>query len=149
MDADGRVPTAGGDAPPRRIPGATVPCGWCQQPTPVPARGRVPKWCSATCRHRAWEQKRAAESGRCAVQTIDRPVEVLRTVIEERVVHIPDQSTPRSAREWLHLLDKLGWALHTNKMTHDDLDLIEPKLPPSSNVAHASAPVRDITDMPN
>ena len=37
-----------------------VTCGWCRATVPVPSRGRVPKWCSASCRHRAWEQRRAA-----------------------------------------------------------------------------------------
>ncbi|WP_114905604.1 hypothetical protein [Ornithinimicrobium murale] len=63
------------------------------------------------------------------MEVVDRPVEVLRTVVEERVVRVADQSAPRSAREWLYLLDKLDWALQTNRMNHDDLDLIEPKLP--------------------
>lgn len=124
MNSDEHVPTAGVDVPGRRLPGQTVICGWCQKPTPVPSRGRVPKWCSDACRHRAWEQKRAAESGRSAVEVLDRPVEVLRTVVEERIVRVPDQSAPRSAQEWLYLLDKLDWALRTNRMSHDDLDII-------------------------
>lgn len=53
---------------------AQVACGWCGQPVVVRARGPVPKWCSATCRHRAWEQDRAARSGRSAVTVVDRPV---------------------------------------------------------------------------
>jgi len=36
--------------------------------------GPVPKWCSATCRHRAWEQTRAARSGRSAVEVVARVV---------------------------------------------------------------------------
>lgn len=40
----------------------------------VRARGPLPKWCSAACRHRAWEQDRAARSGRAAVQVLDRYV---------------------------------------------------------------------------
>lgn len=128
MDSQDHASAQEVDAPGRRLPGQTVSCGWCQKPTHIPRRGRIPKWCSDTCRHRAWEQKRAAESGRSAVEVVDRPVEVLRTVIQERVVKVPDQNTPRSAREWLYLLDKLDWALQTNRMSHDDLDIIEPKL---------------------
>lgn len=30
--------------------------------------GRRPKWCPDTCRHRAWEQRRAVASGRAAVE---------------------------------------------------------------------------------
>ena len=40
----------------------------------VRARGPLPKWCSAACRHRAWEQDRAARSGRAAVEVLDRYV---------------------------------------------------------------------------
>jgi hypothetical protein len=50
-----------------RAPGGMVACGWCGATVTVPNRGRIPKWCSATCRHRAWEQRRAAASGRAAV----------------------------------------------------------------------------------
>lgn len=51
-----------------------VACAWCEQPVVVRARGPLAKWCSATCRHRAWEQDRAAQSGRSAVTVVDRPV---------------------------------------------------------------------------
>jgi hypothetical protein len=64
---------------PRR-PGQTLACGWCGSPILLPARGRTPKWCSSSCRHRAWELTRAAASGRAAVQVVDRVVEVDRLV---------------------------------------------------------------------
>lgn len=60
--------------PTRRTPGQTLPCGWCGRPIAVRPTGRLPKWCSDACRHRAWEQTRAAASGRCAVQILDRVV---------------------------------------------------------------------------
>ena len=40
---------------------ATVACSWCERQVDVPAKGRVPKWCGTSCRHRAWEQHRAAK----------------------------------------------------------------------------------------
>lgn len=58
----------------RRTPGQQVACGWCGQSVAVKARGPLPKWCSPACRHRAWEQDRAAASGRSAVQVLDRYV---------------------------------------------------------------------------
>lgn len=58
----------------RRTPGQQVACGWCGQPVEVKARGPLPKWCSAACRHRAWEQDRAARSGKSAVSVVDRYV---------------------------------------------------------------------------
>jgi hypothetical protein len=55
---------------------AATTCGWCKAPLKVKARGRIPKWCSATCRQRAWEQSRAAASGRSAIKVVERHVEV-------------------------------------------------------------------------
>lgn len=57
---------------------------------PIPARGRVPKWCSSSCRHRAWEQRRAADAGLAAVKVVDRVVEVVRVekVVEKRRVGV-------------------------------------------------------------
>lgn len=53
-----------------------VTCGWCGGSIQLKALGRLPKWCSATCRRRAWEQNRAARSGRTAVEVFDRYVVV-------------------------------------------------------------------------
>ena len=64
---------------PRR-PGQSLACGWCGTPILLPARGRIPKWCSSSCRHRAWELTRAAASGHAAIQVVDRVVQVDRPV---------------------------------------------------------------------
>lgn len=45
---------------PVRLPGQTIPSGWCHAATAVRATGRLPKWCSPSCRQRAWQQRRAA-----------------------------------------------------------------------------------------
>lgn len=71
-DDRGRDVVPGGRA--RRS--AATDCGWCGGPITVPRSGPIPKWCSATCRHRAWEQSRAAASGRSAVQVVERVVTV-------------------------------------------------------------------------
>ena len=55
---------------------AAVECAWCGRPITPARRGPIPKWCSATCRHRAWEQTRAAASGRSAIQVVERRVDV-------------------------------------------------------------------------
>jgi hypothetical protein len=55
---------------------AASTCGWCGGAIEIRARGRIPKWCSAACRQRAWEQSRAAASGRCAVEVVERVVRV-------------------------------------------------------------------------
>ena len=61
-------------APTRRAAAAT--CGWCGGAIEVKTTGRIPKWCTAACRQRAWEQSRAAASGRSAVEVVERVVEV-------------------------------------------------------------------------
>jgi len=55
---------------------AAAACGWCRAPIEIKATGGIPKWCSASCRQRAWEQSRAAASGCCAVEVVERRVEI-------------------------------------------------------------------------
>ena len=102
---------------PRR-PGQTLACGWCGSPILLPARGRIPKWCSSSCRHRAWELTRAAASGRAAVQVVDRVVEVDRlvTVVQE----VPVTTVPKGAA-WPAALAQLAAALDTGRVYDRDL----------------------------
>ena len=114
------VITATNDAPTRapRRPGQTLACGWCGSPILLPARGRIPKWCSSSCRHRAWELTRAAASGRAAVQVVDRAVEVDRlvTVVQE----VPVATVPKGAT-WPATLAQLATALDTGRVYDRDL----------------------------
>src|SRR4051794_24306569 len=87
---------ADGHGPERRT--AATACGWCGGPITPGRRGPIPKWCSASCRHRAWEQTRAAASGLSAVKVIDRRVEV----------QVPLDPT---RRDWPRLLGKLAGQL--------------------------------------
>lgn len=66
----GRVVLASG----RRVAGQLLACGWCGRPILLQPTGRMPKWCSAACRQRAWEHSRAAASGHAAVRVVDRYV---------------------------------------------------------------------------
>ena len=102
---------------PRR-PGQTLACGWCGSPILLPARGRTPKWCSSSCRHRAWELSRAAASGRAAIQVVDRVVEVDRlvTVVQE----VPVATVPQGAA-WPAALAQLANALATGRLYDRDL----------------------------
>jgi hypothetical protein len=84
--------TTAGSGSGRRVPGRDVDCCWCGQPVPVRSRGPIPEWCSPTCRHRAWEQTRAARSGRSAIQVLDR-----------YVAAVPDHGP--------------GWIAHLNMLT--------------------------------
>ncbi len=114
--------------PAPRVPGQVVACGWCGVQVAVPARGRVPKWCSGTCRHRAWEQARAAASGRAAVTVVDRVVETVRTqtVVQHHRTTVPVAVQPASAHEWARLLEELAAKLDTGRVYSRDLPVLIP-----------------------
>lgn len=92
----------------------SITCPWCGTTILVKARGRTPKWCSDTCRHRAWEQKRAAASGRSAVQVVERPVVIQRTT------RIPAPNPPRGA-EWAETLAHLTRLVDSGRIYDRDL----------------------------
>jgi hypothetical protein len=94
------------DGPERRT--AASSCGWCSGPITPRSRGPIPKWCSATCRHRAWEQSRAANSGRTAVQVVERRVEV----------RVPLEPT---RLDWPRLLNELAGQLENGRVYDRDL----------------------------
>jgi len=79
---------------------AATTCGWCNGPITPRASGPIPKWCSSTCRKRAWEQARAAASGRSAIQIV------------ERAVIVPAQRPPTAPLPrqygWVHALRALA-----------------------------------------
>ncbi|WP_344470652.1 hypothetical protein [Nakamurella flavida] len=83
---------------------------------PVPARGRVPRWCGTSCRHRAWEQRRAAASGRSATEVVERivtvEVPVVRTVTEQ--VQLPSKAP--SGADWAPLLVELARQVDTGRV---------------------------------
>ncbi len=68
---------------------AAVSCSWCGGAVTPRSRGPIPKWCSTSCRRRAWEQTRAAASGRSAVQVVERRVEVPASVTPTRGDWVP------------------------------------------------------------
>lgn len=88
---------------------AVSTCGWCGAPITVKAMGRLPKWCSASCRQRAWEQARAASSGLLAVKVVERRVET----------PVP---IPPSRHDWPRLLGELVTQLDTGRIYNRDLD---------------------------
>ncbi len=77
-----------------RRAGQEIVCGWCARNFTIRARGRTPKWCSATCRQRAYEQRRAAESGLAAVKVGERVIE------HEKVVYVIEDSRPPKGQDW-------------------------------------------------
>jgi DNA-directed RNA polymerase subunit RPC12/RpoP len=76
------------DANERTDPSSTR-CARCGGRIEVKARGRRPKWCSKSSRHRAWEQNRAAASGQSAVQVVERVIE------REKIVPVAQQPRGR------------------------------------------------------
>ena len=111
------TPKDGPKRSPRR-PGQSLACGWCGSPILLPARGRIPKWCSSSCRHRAWELTRAAASGHAAVQVVDRVVEVDRLVTVVREVPV---TTVTTGAAWPAALAQLATALDTGRVYDRDL----------------------------
>ena len=91
----------------RRLAART--CGWCGSAFEPKARGRIPKWCSASCRQRAWEQARAAASGRAAVEVVERHVET----------PVP---MPPTRRDWSRLCGELVHQLDRGRVYDRDLD---------------------------
>ena len=91
---------------PQRLAART--CGWCRGPITVKTTGRLPKWCSPSCRQRAWEQSRAAASGRSAVEIVERRVE------------IPTPIAPKR-QDWTRLLGELARQIEDGRIYDRDL----------------------------
>jgi hypothetical protein len=100
------IPSADTADAPRRLAART--CGWCSGPIPLKATGRLPKWCSPSCRQRAWEQSRAAASGLAAVRVVERRVE------------IPTPIAPRR-QDWPRLLGDLARQIEDGRIYNRDL----------------------------
>lgn len=96
---------------------AATACSWCGGPITQRSRGPIPKWCSATCRHRAWEQARAAASGLSAVEVVERRVEVQVPLVPTR-------------RAWPRLLGELVAQLDDGRIYDRDLPALARALPP-------------------
>lgn len=96
----------------------TVSCTWCGSETVVLPVGRVPSWCSNSCRHRAWEQRRAASSGLASREQVERvvEVEVPVTVIKEVEVEV----LPKGA-SWAKALTQLADQLDRGLVYDRDL----------------------------
>lgn len=108
----------------RRRPGQTVECGWCGSPVVVPTRGRVPSWCSSSCRHRAWEARRANREQTAEVRVVTQTIEVDRPVVHN--VEVPVLTEPRNAEEWATLLETFATRLAQGRIHRRDLPTLEP-----------------------
>ncbi len=97
-----------------RRPGQQVVCGWCGKSVLVPSRGRVPKWCSPTCRNRAWQANRTPG---------ERPVRVVQQRIE-----VPVGAPPSDVDGWVELLEQLTAKLAQGRIYKRDLPTLVPAI---------------------
>jgi hypothetical protein len=101
-----------------RRPGQALTCGWCGGQIALASTGRTPKWCSDSCRHRAWETSRAAAAGRLAVEVVDRIIEVQVPVTVVEQVEVP--TLPKGAA-WADALHELARQIGVGKVYDRDL----------------------------
>ena len=101
-------------------------CGWCGGPVIVQVRGRMPKWCSATCRTRASARRRAAAEGLAAVELRDRDVERVRTVkvVQHHTRHVEVEVVrwPSATNDWVAALRDLTRRVETGRVYDRDLE---------------------------
>ena len=100
-------------------------CGLCGGPVIVQVRGRMPKWCSSTCRTRASERRRAAADGLAAVKVVDRDVERIKTVtvVQHHTRHVEVEAVrwPTATSEWLTAIRDLTRHVETGRVYDRDL----------------------------
>jgi len=80
--------------------------------------GRVPSWCSNSCRHRAWEQRRAASSGLASREQVERLVEVEVPVTITTEVEV--EVLPKGA-SWAKALTQLAEQIDRGRIYDRDL----------------------------
>ena len=109
-----------------RAPGQVLECGWCGGPVIVQVRGRLPKWCSSTCRTRASERRRAAADGLAAIKVVDRDVERIKTVTvvqhHTRQVEVEAVRWPSATSDWVTAIRDLTRRIETGRVYDRDLD---------------------------
>lgn len=109
---------------PTRVSGQTIACAWCSREFPLSARGRPPKWCSQSCRQRAWEHRRAARSGVAAVEVVRQTVQVVKVTVVQPV-RVP---VPPYGRAWPGVLAELADQLDRGRVYDRDLAELETAL---------------------
>jgi hypothetical protein len=90
--------------------------------------GGCPNWGSPACRHRAWEQRRAAASGLAAVEVKDRLVETVKTVtvVQHHTTEVPVPVRPGSVAEFVQVLADLTRRLDAGRIYDRDLPPLTP-----------------------
>lgn len=77
----------------------------------MPWRGRTPKWCSLSCRTRAWAARRAVKADDAEVRIVDRPIGVVREV----------EAGPRSVEDWSSMLRRQAKRVDDGRVYDRDL----------------------------
>lgn len=100
----------------------SIECAHCGAVTAYRGSGRRPRYCSPTCRTRAWELRRATTR----LERDDPRPTVVREVVErhtERTVSV--LTRPRSVEDWVRLLGQLEHQVRTNPLSlvHSDHEL--------------------------
>lgn len=80
-------------------------------------------WCSSSCRHRAWEARRAAREQALEVKVVTRTIEVDNPVV--RMVEVPVPVEPRSAEDWATTLEMLATQLAQGRVYRRDMPILE------------------------
>lgn len=105
----------------------SIECAYCGAEVRYVGEGRRPKFCSASCRSRAWELRRAASKlGReSPMPTVVREV-VERVVERDRPEPVP--MVPRVVEDWVPMLEELErqvrdkpWSLASSKDDFEEL----------------------------
>jgi hypothetical protein len=113
------TPSAAGRRP------TSITCGWCGIEVTVRPVGRLPSWCSTSCRHRAWEHRRAAASGRAAVEIVERIVEIEVPVTVPETVEVV---VPPKGAAWVEALHQLARQVDIGMVYDRDLPAVAEQL---------------------
>ena len=84
----------------------------------------MPSWCSSSCRHRAWEARRANRGQTTEVRIVTRTVEANGPAV--RTVEVPVPTEPHSAEDWAALLELFATRLAQGRIYRRDLPTLEP-----------------------
>jgi hypothetical protein len=106
----------------RRRPGQTVTCAWCKRTFPLLMTGRLPKYCGDTCRHKAWENRRALAEQKPVVEVMIQSVEV------ERRRPGPEVHVRRNGPGWVAALVALTEDLDRGRVYDRDLSQLAQQL---------------------
>jgi hypothetical protein len=91
----------------------SIECAHCGEKVTYSGTGRRPRYCSASCRSRAWELRQAA----ARLERENPMPAVVREVVERTVDRDrPVPAAPRRAAEWVRLLQQLEHQVRDNPL---------------------------------